>query len=86
MAIIIFILKGFHDSLLLVECFQILSWKILKKIELAVLFLLEISSTSIGKRKLLIYLARTCNSKLPCLFIYLAASNVSRVKFLSIFL
>lgn len=51
-----------------------------------IMFLLEISSTGIGKGKLLIYLTRTCNSKLPHLFIYLAASNASRVKFLSIFL
>jgi len=51
-----------------------------------IMFLLELPSMSIGKGKLLIYLARTCNSKLPSLFIYLAASNVSRVKFLSAFL
>lgn len=51
-----------------------------------VIFLFEISSTGTGKGKLLIYMARTCNGKLPHLFIYLAASNGSRVKFLSTFL
>lgn len=51
-----------------------------------IMFLLEESSTGIGKGELLIYLAGICNGKLPCLFIYLAASNISSIKFLSTFI
>lgn len=92
MVTIMFILKGFHDSKKISMTFArgVFSdnqCEDAKENRIScIMFLLEESSTGIGKGELLIYLAGICNGKLPRLFIYLAASNISNIKFLSTFI